>query len=157
MNSSNSNSGTAVSASNRLNDLLMSFTFLTRVLLFVNVAIHIIIFLFSFSIGNFAISAYSVLYGYEYYRVVSSAFVHVGLLHIGMNMSSLLQLGPDLEKMFGTIQFLFFTVWSVFLIGIIYIFLSWCLYMALNDGSQLRNSGVGFSGVLFAYAGIFQT
>lgn len=150
----NSGSGTSASTSNRLNDLLMSFTFLTRVLLFVNVAIHIVIFLFSFSIGNFAISAYSVLYAYEYYRIVSSAFVHVGLLHIGMNMSSLLQLGPDLEKMFGTLQFLFFTVWSVFLIGIIYIFLSWCLYMILNDKSQLRYSGVGFSGVLFAYAGM---
>ena len=146
-------SSAAPSTGNRLNDLLMSITFLTRILLFINITVHIIIFLFSFSLDNFYIAANPVIFKYEYYRIVSAAFVHVGLLHIIMNMSTLVQLGPDLEKMFGTLQFLFFTIWAVFLTGIVYVFLCWCLYEILQDTSQLMISGVGFSGILFAYAG----
>jgi len=110
---------------NRMQDLLNSIPIFTKILLGFNIAVEIIIFLFSWNIGVFAISSYQVLYNYEFYRIMSSAFVHVGLLHIAMNMSSLFQIGPYLEQQFGTIQFFFLTIWSVFAIGFLYVFSGW--------------------------------
>jgi membrane associated rhomboid family serine protease len=41
----------------------------------------------------------------EYYRLVSSAFVHFGLVHILFNMYALYVLGPPLERSFGWLRF----------------------------------------------------
>ena len=43
----------------------------------------------------------------EYYRLVSSGFLHFGLFHIGMNMLLLFQLGQLLEPAIGRVQFAF--------------------------------------------------
>ena len=88
--------------------------------------LHAIIFLFSTGINGLSISAMQVIRG-DYYRIISSAFVHGGVLHIFMNMSSLLQLGGSLESQFGSMQFAFFTMWSVLLSGGLYVLLSWCV------------------------------
>jgi len=41
----------------------------------------------------------------EWYRMVSGGFVHFGLLHIGMNMFLLYQLGKMLEPVLGSMRF----------------------------------------------------
>lgn len=41
----------------------------------------------------------------EYYRLVTSAFLHAGLLHLALNMVALLQLGAPLEAALGRIRF----------------------------------------------------
>ncbi len=41
----------------------------------------------------------------EYYRLVSSGFLHYGLFHIGMNMLLLFQLGQLLEPAIGRVRF----------------------------------------------------
>lgn len=41
----------------------------------------------------------------EYYRLITSAFVHYGLLHIMFNMYALYVLGPDLEQHLGRGRF----------------------------------------------------
>jgi len=41
----------------------------------------------------------------EYYRLVSSAFVHFGLVHILFNMYALYVLGPPLERHLGWLRF----------------------------------------------------
>ncbi|MEA3185375.1 MAG: hypothetical protein QOJ74_1852 [Ilumatobacteraceae bacterium] len=41
----------------------------------------------------------------EYYRLVSSGFLHFGLFHIGMNMLLLFQLGQLLEPAIGRVRF----------------------------------------------------
>jgi membrane associated rhomboid family serine protease len=94
-------------------------------LLAVNVAVHIAVFLSSISLNKFMINAHLVLVDGEYFRIVSSAFVHGGIMHILMNMSSLIQLGPSLEAQFGSLKFLLLTLWSVILIGGLYCLLSW--------------------------------
>ncbi len=50
-----------------------------------------------------SISAHMVIANGEYYRIVSAAFVHAGIMHIGMNMMSLYQLGYSLEQQVLTI------------------------------------------------------
>ena len=42
----------------------------------------------------------------EYYRLVTAAFLHAGLLHILFNMFALVQIGPLLEQALGRARFL---------------------------------------------------
>ena len=42
---------------------------------------------------------------HEYYRLVSSGFLHYGIFHIGMNMLLLFQLGQLLEPAIGRVRF----------------------------------------------------
>lgn len=42
----------------------------------------------------------------EYYRLVTSAFLHAGLLHILFNMFALAQIGPLLEQALGRVRYL---------------------------------------------------
>jgi rhomboid domain-containing protein 1 len=124
----------------------------TKLLVAVCVVVHIFIFLTSFPLNNVAINGYLVLYQHEYYRIVSAAFVHGGIMHIAMNMSSLIQLGSTLEVKFGSLNFLLYSIWSVLLVGFVYVIISYVLSIALQDPTKLYESGVGYSGVLFSYA-----
>jgi len=48
-----------------------------------------------------------IFYGNEWWRLVTAMFLHGGLVHIGFNMMSLMQLGPALEEVFGSARYLF--------------------------------------------------
>lgn len=50
------------------------------------------------NIATFAIQPVAVIERWELYRIISAAFVHGGLMHIGMNMMSLYQLGSGLVR-----------------------------------------------------------
>jgi membrane associated rhomboid family serine protease len=41
----------------------------------------------------------------EWYRILTSGFVHFGIIHLGMNMFSLYQLGGLLERKLGSVRF----------------------------------------------------
>lgn len=41
----------------------------------------------------------------EWWRIITSAFFHLGLLHIGMNMYVLYLYGPVVERMYGSVEF----------------------------------------------------
>src|SRR5262249_48083203 len=43
----------------------------------------------------------------QWWRLVTAMFLHGGLLHIGMNMMALFQLGPIVEETYGSGRFLF--------------------------------------------------
>ncbi len=124
----------------------------TKGLLIFNVTIHALLFITTTGLGNLAISGQEVVVEGQYYRIVTAAFTHSGLLHIFMNMSSLAQLGSSLELQFGSIRFLLLTIWGVLLVGGAYILLALLLWYATNDMKFMLMSGVGFSGVLFMYA-----
>lgn len=55
--------------------------------------------------GNWAPA---VLAGHEYWRLVTSIFLHAGLWHIGFNLLALSMLGPTIEELFGRGRMLFF-------------------------------------------------
>ena len=108
----------------RASEYLSKIPFVTCSLIVLNCTVHIVLFFSVMGINQFAISADQVLGG-EYYRIITSAFVHGGILHIFMNMSSLLALGSNLETKFGSLKFAFFTMWSILICGTLYVFLSW--------------------------------
>ena len=50
------------------------------------------------------------LEGHQWWRLVTAMFLHGGLIHIGFNMMSLMQLGPALEELYGSARYLFLYV-----------------------------------------------
>jgi len=62
-------------------------------------------------ISNGALFGPSIAIDHEYYRLVTSGFLHAGLLHIGFNMFLLYLLGTQLEPAIGSVRFtaLYFT------------------------------------------------
>ena len=42
---------------------------------------------------------------HEWYRIITSGFIHFGILHLAMNMWSLYILGPILERRLGSVRF----------------------------------------------------
>ena len=80
----------------------------------------------------------------EYYRLLTSAFLHAGVFHILLNMLALAQLGPVLERALGRLRFTALYVLSA-LGGSVLSYL-------LSDPLQL---GVGASGAIFGLFGAY--
>ena len=49
---------------------------------------------------------------HQWWRLVTAMFLHGGLLHIGLNMMSLMQLGPALEELYGSARYFFLYVFT---------------------------------------------
>jgi membrane associated rhomboid family serine protease len=80
----------------------------------------------------------------EYYRLITAAFLHAGLMHILFNMFALAQLGPVLERSLGRSRFLALYVLSA--VG------GSTLSYWLSAPGQL---GVGASGAIFGLFGAY--
>jgi membrane associated rhomboid family serine protease len=120
----------------------------TRLLLGINIGIYF------YTLAVPGTSAYSictgpVFYLDQYYRILSSAFFHMGLMHIFFNMMSLYSLGGPLERALGTLCFLGVNLAFVVLSNIMYLLGAWLAFKATDDSSWLVYCSVGFSGVLF--------
>jgi rhomboid protease GluP len=79
----------------------------------------------------------------QFERIILSAFLHIGLLHLFMNMYFLFSLGPVIESMWGSLRFL--AIYAI--AGIV----SGCVVLHFNI-TQHSDGAVGASGCLF---GIF--
>jgi membrane associated rhomboid family serine protease len=86
--------------------------FVTYALLAINVAVFVLDFALQqrLSYGRGPIPGDGVLYAYaihmgEWWRLLTSGFLHYGLLHLGMNMFVLYRIGPQLEQLLGHIQY----------------------------------------------------
>ena len=89
---------------------------------------------------------------YEFHRLITSAFFHVNLLHIGMNMMSFFYLGQHLERLFGSTLYFFNIVVFILFGGILHVALGYALALILRDAQWVFTRSVGFSGVLFSLA-----
>jgi membrane associated rhomboid family serine protease len=79
--------------------------------------------------------------GGEWWRVISSGFLHSGVLHVGLNMVALYVFGPALERALGRLRFaaLYFTCLLAGSLGV----------LLLSPGSLT----VGASGAIFGLLG----
>ncbi|RYY84752.1 rhomboid family intramembrane serine protease [archaeon] len=138
-------------SSSRLQEYLGNIPPITLGLLCINVAVHILFFLTSWSINDYSFVPLRIIYSGEVYRIITSAFLHGGLFHIAMNMMSLIALGGVLEPAYGSVRFLYITLVALILTGVIAIaFLYLCA--VLISPQYLFTNAVGYSGVLFSYA-----
>jgi membrane associated rhomboid family serine protease len=77
----------------------------------------------------------------EWWRILTSGFLHVGLIHLGMNMIALVALGPALERELGRARFA-----ALYLVGLVTASLGPVLVGA-------EGATVGASGAIFALIG----
>ncbi len=85
--------------------------YITYALIAINVLIFILMYVFGKGSGDLntlikfgALNKLLVLKG-EYYRLITSAFLHIGIIHLICNMYALYILGKDIETYFGKIKF----------------------------------------------------
>jgi rhomboid protease GluP len=80
----------------------------------------------------------------QWWRLATSCFVHIGLLHIGLNMNFLLQAGKVVEQMWGKVRFL-----------VIYAFAGLgggCLAVAMRPLGLMAGASGALCGVIAAEA-----
>jgi rhomboid domain-containing protein 1 len=106
---------------------------------------------FNAGVSAFAMQPALVILDLQLFRVVTCAYVHLSMLHIGMNMLTLFGMGTSLEAIFGSLHFFFLVLAYTMLVGIVFLALS-LLQLVVWSPAGFLGSAAGFSGVLFAMA-----
>lgn len=96
-----------------------------------------------FMIQHGALYAPAVVGNHEYYRLVTSVFMHFGINHIANNMLVLFVLGENMERALGSIKHLIFYL----LCGV------GANVVSLLVGMDDRTVGAGASGAIFGVIG----
>jgi len=137
----------------RLQELLGQYPLISFVVTVVCILAYIASNLTNFgkAVSTFAIQPYAVVLDLELYRIITCAYMHLSMMHIGMNMFSLFSIGTSLEAIFGSLRFFFLILVYTIIIGIVYIGLA-VIEMFIWSPSGFYGSAAGFSGVLFAMA-----
>lgn len=123
------------------------FTPKTPVVTYVLIAINIFVFLFAvlFNASDFIVNLFSNYGPYiregQYYRLLTSEFVHVNLLHILCNMYALYILGSQVENYFGKVKYIIIYIISAITASL--------LSMLLN----MNTASIGASGAIFGLMG----
>ncbi|MBQ6478503.1 MAG: rhomboid family intramembrane serine protease [Erysipelotrichaceae bacterium] len=78
----------------------------TYVLVLINVIIFVMVINRRLDPDELSMSYHSVFNRREYYRILSSAFTHQEIVHIACNMISLINIGPAVERIFGSVGML---------------------------------------------------
>ena len=79
---------------------------ITKIILVINILVYILSYIYgeNFIVGNFGNYAPSIEAG-EYYRLLTSAFVHINIVHLLCNMYALYIVGTQIENFFGKFRF----------------------------------------------------
>jgi membrane associated rhomboid family serine protease len=86
----------------------------------------------------------------QFYRIISTAFFHLSLMHIAFNSMTLHNAGSAIEARTGTLSFALATLALVPACGIMNAAVS-ALFNVLGYDQYMKECAAGFSGVLFAY------
>lgn len=81
--------------------------------------------------------------------MITSAFLHGSVFHVGMNMMTFLSIGSALEKKFGTMWHWTIICFSVISVSTTYVLIASTLYFSGIMAEVMNSHGVGFSGTLF--------
>lgn len=117
-------------------------TYITDILIVINIIIFIfqIILGNEFMITNFGLHPEYVIKYNQYYRLITSMFLHGSIMHILFNMYSLYIIGPQVENFYGKNKYLF-------------IYLLSGMFGALFSIIFTKTWSVGASGAIFGLLG----
>jgi membrane associated rhomboid family serine protease len=101
---------------------------------------------------RFTLSGNAVFVDGQWYRVITSAFLHGGALHLGMNALSTAAIGAALERRTGSAFLFCYAAWAAPLSGFVAAALAFGWTLVTGDPVHAAQHGLGFSGVIFALA-----
>ncbi len=136
----------------RLQEFLSKIPLGTTLITLLCLILQLCAVLLGWDLNKYTINPAAVVYGHEYYRLVTGAYFHSGVLHIVMNMLAFMGLGAWLEFKVGTAYFVW-TIWvSTLLTNTLYIGICFFLATVTKREQWLYYSSIGFSGVIFTLA-----
>lgn len=116
------------------------------------IGINVLIFLLMYIIGkgsedlvtltNFGAIVPSLVKAGDYYRLLSSAFLHIGFIHLLCNMYSLYAVGPTIEHFYGKGKFVLIYLYSAIIAS---------LFVLVFQGENTISAGA--SGAIFGLLG----
>jgi membrane associated rhomboid family serine protease len=124
------------------------------------ILLNVIAFFFEISVGDWndpevlhrigALEAYSVVVQHEYWRFLTSLFLHGGFIHLLFNVFALYVLGPGLERSIGTMRFVVCYLISGLASGAGVVALT---VIGLVQPAQLIGASGSIMGIVGAWAG----
>lgn len=90
----------------------------TYILLTINIIVFILMYIFGHgsedlnTLAKFGGNIPLLIRNGDYYRLITSAFLHIGFIHIACNMYSLFAVGPTIEHFFGRAKFILIYLYS---------------------------------------------
>ncbi len=101
----------------------------------------------------FMVSADQVFYHGQVWRLLTYAFLHANFWHVAINMLFLWWFGSELERMYGSMEFLAFYLVAAFLGGV-----AWCAYtFAIGDMVPCLGASGAVTALLILFAFHFPT
>ncbi|MGN1400724.1 MAG: rhomboid family intramembrane serine protease [Bacillus sp. (in: firmicutes)] len=99
--------------------LFQGKTIITKLFLAIQIAVFIIMEFVGSSESTLTLVEFGAKYNPaivdgEWWRFLTPVFVHIGLLHLLMNSVALLYIGGEVEKMFGSVRFIFIYLFAGF-------------------------------------------
>jgi len=132
----------------------------TPVVTYALIAVNFLVFLLSLAMGlprvflAYGAVPAMIVFEHEYYRLITSMFLHADLLHILFNMWALFIFGRDIESTVGSGRFTLVYFLSGIAGGIAYVFYM-LTYAAAFDPRAAFVPAIGASGAVFGVMGSF--
>ena len=128
------------------------------IITYILIALNICVFLAMYIWGNGsednatllnfgANNRFYVLYLNQFYRLITSSFIHIGILHLLVNMYSLYIIGSQIETFFGKIKYLIIYLGSAVFASL----LSICFHSGISAGASGAIFGLLGAIVYFGY------
>ena len=99
---------------------------------------------------SITVSYEKVIYNREYYRIFTASLSHLDMWHLVFNVIGLYGVGM-LEREYGSINYLSFSIALVPLTIVVCLILTYILMKSTNDDNHGKTNAVGYSCVLFAW------
>lgn len=114
--------------------------YVTQTLIGINVGVFVVALIAGLNEVNqqYGMFPPAISVGGEWWRLLTAAFLHGGLLHVGFNMYVLFLIGPQLEALFGHVRYL-----------VVYVLAALGGSIASYAFSPLNTLSVGASGAVF--------
>ena len=133
----------------RYNDMFQpKKPYITYLLIIVNIVIFVLMYIFCYfffvnnTLVKFGATVPELVRNGEYYRLITNAFLHIGILHLIFNMYSLFILGPNIEHLFGKGKYICIYLFSAIMGS---------LFTLVLQGSNTISAGA--SGAIFGLLG----
>jgi len=112
-------------------------------------ALFVVQILFDVELPRYTLCPRFVLYLHQYYRLVTSAFLHANFMHLAMNMISTVAISSMLERHLGTLRHFITTMWAVLFSSSLVVLIAAAAFYLVGIDALMLQHGVGFSAVLF--------